>query len=242
MSLAESKTTDATQTILEILQGAASQLWTLRVPEVHYYEGVTQSAKTSKEEPALYCWSPSAADIERFSADRDHKLETHTVEIHVWTLDKEWTQVYSRDIITILEMYESDNKNLTNWVDIRPESSDDVRSENITRKSGHFLYTIEAELETLNLTKATNRTLRVPDGETYTIPDGVEQKWAQIDVAGDLVINGTLTLTGPLEWDLKDLEIEAGERYTVPAGVVEHWNSTEVEGELVVEGEIILEA
>ena len=82
--------------------------------------------------------------------------------------------------------------------------------------------------------------LRVPEGETETIPENeVWYVYGEIDIEGEVVVNGEL-INGVL-WGTEsfDLTVRSGRKQTIESGELVAAADVTIEGELTVEGELV---
>ena len=82
--------------------------------------------------------------------------------------------------------------------------------------------------------------LRVPEGGTETIPENeVWYVYGEIDVEGELVINGGLTNAALWGTESVDLTVGIGRKQTIESGELLAAGDVTIEGELTVEGELV---
>ena len=82
--------------------------------------------------------------------------------------------------------------------------------------------------------------LVIEAGETETIPENeVWYVYGEIDVEGELVINGGLTNAALWGTESVDLTVQSGRKQTIESGELVAAGDVTIEGELTVEGELV---
>lgn len=139
--------TDGVQTVINVLSDATQfGYWSLDAPEVYHNQEVAQKSKENNPDPAIYVWSPVDGSLEQFSGDNTVLDERRTVEAQVWTLDSQNAETYHQEIIDLLQRYADDNYRNTNFHWIQPQSATDNRSEHITRRTDHYILSVQVEI------------------------------------------------------------------------------------------------
>ena len=135
------------EALTTILQDAGRfNAWTNAEPPriVPIWE-VDHNDRINYADPALYLWSPTDADISKFSIDGDNFLQDSTVEILIFTLDPTQTKEYQSDVIDILSAYYDDNTDRTNFYEIAPQSAADLRNEHVSGRTDHYIASVTVE-------------------------------------------------------------------------------------------------
>lgn len=155
---ATSNSTDPVQATVDLLEGAASSVWTHADPDVFNRWETTQQHREQYAQPAIYVWSPIEGTFDRLSADNAYLDETQTIECSVWVLNDASENSakkcadYGDDLIQFLSSYGNDNEAKTSFHGVNPTNVNDLRAENIPRQSDHFLVEVQAEFDNLRET------------------------------------------------------------------------------------------
>lgn len=125
--------------------------WTNTAPEVYRRWETDQQDREHNNDPALYLWSPETSDRPALGAEYDDIDEFQFVDVSIWVLDDDDTAPsdvvdYANDVIGLVEEYGTDNKGRTEWNTIRPTGDNDLRAENVVRKTDHFVITVSVDL------------------------------------------------------------------------------------------------
>jgi|AKVG01.1.fsa_nt_gi hypothetical protein len=120
--------------------------WTNAEPEIDLFWDVPTKTKFNRPQDSIYVWTPISTDIEKFSADGDSLDERPTVEVLVFSLNQRKAKQYARDVIDNLRQYMADNNRNTEFVEIEPTELGDQRNEHTTRKSDHYIFSVQFEL------------------------------------------------------------------------------------------------
>jgi len=129
--------------------------WTGDAPDaVELLHETTGQTKENRNGEFMYVWEPIAADIQRFSADGVRYDWNPQVEIIITTLESadqgtRATQL-QRDVIDILAGFMDDNKERTNFNNIEPVGTDDLRNEFQARFTNHHVMAVQCELRQHN--------------------------------------------------------------------------------------------
>lgn len=143
-----STSTDAVQTIIDILDGYTG--WTLTTPDVYHQHDVSQSDKQNKPDPAIYVWSPVDADLSQFSGDNDSLIDVRTVEASIWVLESSSdAHTYHDDVVQFLQEYAGDNYSNLEFHHVRPQAVTDSRSEKVTSMTDHYILSVQVEVREL---------------------------------------------------------------------------------------------
>ena len=146
---ATSNASDPVQAVVDLLNGAATSVWTNADPEVHLQWDVSQRGKENNPDPALYVWSPVEGNFDAFDGEYSSLDETQTVEVDCWTMDAQETATLSDDVIQFLSEYGNDNESNTQFLHIRPSSVNDARAEHIARQTDHYIATLQITVRNL---------------------------------------------------------------------------------------------
>jgi len=147
-------TDDPVDMVKTILTDTADTDYTLAPPDIFAMWEVDSQQRLKNPDPTVYVWSPTAAAINRFSADGDTLIDERTVECMVLTYSDSETHRYVEDIVDIMGDYIDDNADLTIQEDIEPSSIDDNRGDKLYGNSDHYIMTIEIETERLRASGA----------------------------------------------------------------------------------------
>ena len=113
-----------------------------RIGEIEEY---SYNDRTNFSEPALYVWSPTPTNREKFSADGDHTLEDGTVEILVYVLEnRALCRQYQRDVANFLAQYYDRIPDMEQHA-IEPGDLEDLRNEHTTDQTDHHVMSVEVE-------------------------------------------------------------------------------------------------
>ncbi len=147
----ESESVDA---IKDLLEKQSSSAWTNSDPSIFYnWETAFSEKGPADDQPAeLYVWQPVDTSIEKLSADGTYLDEDHTVEVQIWTLEEQTTQVYMRDVIQIFGEYLDRQQDVSEFIGIEPTAARDLRSDSVRRRTSHYIAT--AELSPRKLSEA----------------------------------------------------------------------------------------
>lgn len=139
-----STSTDPVDAIYDLLNGYTG--WTNATPEVRYQWKWSPDQRENSRDPAIYVWSPTEGSYDAFDAEYSHLDEGQTIEANIWTLDDSETSTYSEDVVDFLSEYGNDNESQTEFHRIRPQNNNDMRQENIARKTDHFIASVQINL------------------------------------------------------------------------------------------------
>jgi hypothetical protein len=138
----------AVETVVDLLDGTADAEYKLtqskpdRINPIWEYD---HNDRVNYADPAFYVWSPTDADISKFSIDGDNLLEDTSVEVLIFTLDATKTKNYQRDVLEILSDYYDDNTDNTSYYEIAPQSASDLRNEHISGRTDHYIASVTVE-------------------------------------------------------------------------------------------------
>jgi hypothetical protein len=138
----------AVETIVDLLDGTADAEYTLtqskpdRINPIWEYD---HNDRVNYADPAFYVWSPTDADISKFSIDGDNLLEDTSVEVLIFTLDATKSKNYQRDVLEILSDYYDDTTDNTSYYEIAPQSASDLRNEHISGRTDHYITSVTVE-------------------------------------------------------------------------------------------------
>lgn len=149
-----SEETDPRAMVVDILNTIS--IWPCAKPNVEVAEDVTRKAKENRIEPSLYVYKDGSDDIERFSADGLELSENESVRVDIWILSScnespvaTISREYRNRVVNIMSAYMNDNYTRTEFHGIEPVNSTDFRQQNITRKTDHYIYSVEIETHRL---------------------------------------------------------------------------------------------
>jgi hypothetical protein len=138
----------AVETIVDLLDGTADADYTLtqsRPDRIAPIWDFDHNDRINYADPAFYVWSPTDADISKFSIDGDNLLEDTSVEVLIFTLDATKSKNYQRDVLEILSDYYDDNTDNTSYYEIAPQSASDLRNEHISGRTDHYITSVTVE-------------------------------------------------------------------------------------------------
>jgi len=141
---------DPVGAVVDLLSDAPETVWTDDTPPTYIerFSERSQQTKENRSDPAIYVWRPGGVESQRFSADGDTKVDTHTIMVEVWYLqDKALVENYRRDAQRILEDYEDDHFSRTPFQHIIPQSAEDRRHESPFRHTSHYLESVTVEVQ-----------------------------------------------------------------------------------------------
>lgn len=141
---------DPVGAVVDLLSGAPDAVWTDATPPAHIerFSDRSQQTKQNRSDPAIYVWRPGGVESQRFSADGEARVDTHTVMVEVWCLqDKQLVEDYRVDAQGILEDYEDDHFRRTPFQHLIPQSAEDRRHESPFRHTSHYLESVTVEVQ-----------------------------------------------------------------------------------------------
>jgi len=140
-----------------ILQEVRSQAYALTRPDVYAIWEVDPQQRLNKPDPAVYIWSPTPGNFDRFSADGQLTTDTRNVELLVMTLSESKTHRYTESIIDIVGDYVDDNADLTVYEDVDVDTVSDERGDKLFGETDHYINTIEFSTARLRETDSLGR-------------------------------------------------------------------------------------
>jgi len=140
--------TNPTQAVLDILEGYTA--WPGQEPNEFRIEQVTpRSQMSGSNELAIYGWTSSPVENNDFAAEGDTSEDTTTVQLLIKGLDESETEATAKGTQALLEEYNRDNGNLTEFHEINPSQVRDLRDENNTRSTDPYIFGIQVFVERL---------------------------------------------------------------------------------------------
>jgi len=140
---------DPVNAIVDILNDETRKNWTNRKPSIiESLDESTPKARENEDSDAIYVRGPGL-DIERHSAEGDLFREDGTVDILIYSLDKNRSTALKRDVIGFIKEYVNDNFSQTAHHNIEPVSTTDNRQATVARQTDHFVSLVEVSVERL---------------------------------------------------------------------------------------------
>ncbi len=147
MSIATSSE-NPTQAVVDILSGYTG--WPQSEPDTFRVEQVTpRSQMQGSSSLAIYAWTSSPIDQTDFDAEFSESEEDTTVQVLVKGLDETETVETATVAKQLLEEYARDNKDLTEFHEIKPSQVRDLRDENNKRSTEPYIQGIQVTVERL---------------------------------------------------------------------------------------------
>ena len=138
----ESEPVDA---VKDLLENQDSSAWRNADPDIYYaYEIPFQERGPGDGQPAhLYVWQPVDANLEKLTADGRYLDEDHSIEVQVWDLIEDNVMQYARDVVQIFGEYLDNQQDVSEFITLPPTAYRDLRSDNLPRKTSHYLARLE---------------------------------------------------------------------------------------------------
>lgn len=147
MSVPTSELIDPVDLAVDILNSFDS--WPQRIPEVTRIEEIPERARENDSGLHIYAFSPEETTPEDFDAEYSDVEETATVEVLIYSFDSEETAETAERVRQLFEEYARDNRELTAYHSIKPESAGDDKSSKVTRRTDHYIDSITLTFERL---------------------------------------------------------------------------------------------
>jgi len=140
--------TNPTQAVIDILEGYGN--WPAQSPDTFRIEQVTpRSQMQGSNSLAIYAWTSSPIEQDDFAAEGDTSDDSTTVQVLIKGLDESDTQKTATEARKLLEEYNRDNGSLTEFHEINPSQTRDLRDENNKRSTDPFIFGIQVRVQRL---------------------------------------------------------------------------------------------
>lgn len=138
--------TDPVDTVIQLLKDAATfDLWSQPTPDIQHHDQIPISEKGPGDgQPAqVYVWQPTDSTIEQLTADGRFLDTDNTVEVQIWSLDRQEVTEYREDVVDIFGDYLDDQQGISEFLTLPPSASRDYRADKRARRTDHYIQTVE---------------------------------------------------------------------------------------------------
>jgi len=145
--------TQPVETIKDVLERTEG-VWRAEEPIVKNYwdEAQSERGQAADQPPRLYVWQPASESHDKFSLDGDTSDDSVTIEVLIYSLDEIEAKRYAADVRGILQLYTNDNKDVTQYTDIKPVATNDYRQQSNHRATDQYVLSVEIDMRTLQET------------------------------------------------------------------------------------------
>jgi len=145
--------TQPVETIKEVLE-KTDGVWRAEEPIVKNYwdEAQSERGQAADQPPRVYVWQPASESHDKFSLDGDTSDDSVTIEVLIYSLDEIEAKRYAADVRGILQLYINENKDLTQYTDIKPVATNDYRQQSNHRATDQYVLSVEIDMRTLQET------------------------------------------------------------------------------------------
>ncbi|AFH22752.1 hypothetical protein OSG_eHP34_00095 [environmental Halophage eHP-34] len=145
--------TQPVETITDVLERTEG-VWRAEEPIVKNYwdEAQSERGQAADQPPRLYVWQPASESHDKFSLDGDTSDDAVTIEVLIYSLDEIEAKRYAADVRGILQLYINDNKDVTQYTDIKPVATNDYRQQSNHRATDQYVLSVEIDMRTLQET------------------------------------------------------------------------------------------
>jgi len=118
----------------------------------YWDEAQSERGQAADQPPRLYVWQPASESHDKFSLDGDTSDDSVTIEVLIYSLDEIEAKRYAADVRGILQLYINDNKDVTQYTDIKPVATNDYRQQSNHRATDQYVLSVEIDMRTLQET------------------------------------------------------------------------------------------